>query len=145
MGWVPDRPVEGARLAVLAQAPGDMEEKGERAITRMGNQWLTEPCEPQPLVGPTGYMFEREMLPLTGFTRDGVSLHNVLKCRQIIGGRRSNDMPTGKVLEQAVKHCTDAYLRIPESVELVVAMGHYAAQFRGCVGSVTKWRGYLVP
>jgi uracil-DNA glycosylase len=142
MGWVPDELVEGARVLILAQNPGADEVKGQRVTGYQGPHPVYEPCAPAPLIGKTGYMMEREFFPLAQLERGvNVSLANILKCR--LAG--SNDMPTGRVLEQAVKHCTDAYLRIPESVELVVAMGHYAAQFRGCVGSVTKWRGYLVP
>ena len=148
-GFVPDAPVEEAQVLVLAQNPGDFEEQGKRIV---GYEYagrrrvpVTEPCSPQPLIGPTGYDMEHDFFPLAGLARGKVSLANVLKCRQIIGGKRTNDLPTGKTLGHAVAHCTAAHLRIPPRTQLIVAMGALAAEWTGCPGSVHLWRGFCFP
>ena len=146
-GYVPDELVPGARVLVLAQNPGGSEEGGER-IT--GYEYagrrrvpVIEPGEPRPLIGATGYEMERHYLPLAGLVRgENVSFANVIKCRQIVGGKRVNDLPKGKVLAAAISHCTRAHLRVPEGVELVVAMGAVSTQYMGCPGTVSAWRGF---
>lgn len=143
-GWVPDELVTGAPVLVLAQAPGGDEERGMRVTGFEGREALYEPCAPAPLIGKTGYVMEHEYFPLAGLERGvNVSLANVLKCRWIKNGRRTNDMPSGATLKGAVAHCTKAYLRIPPETRLVVAMGAHAANYLGCEGSITDWRGHL--
>ena len=145
-GFVPDILVTDARVLVLAQNPGEFEEQGKRIV---GYEYagrrrvpVTEPCSPQPLIGPTGYDMVQDFFPLAGLERGSVSLANVLKCRQIVAGKRTNDLPTGKTLGLAVAHCTAAHLRIPASTQLIVAMGALAAEWTGCPGSVHLWRGF---
>lgn len=153
-GFVPDE-TRPKRVTILAQNPGDHEEEGKRVIDygqRFGSRqmYITAPYArgPAPLLGPTGFLLEREFLPRTGLTRDDISLCNVLKCRQQLPGKRivrTNDMPEGKVLAAAIEHCTAAYLRIPETTELVIAMGAHAWRQQGGPGTVTDWRGFLKP
>ena len=88
---------------------------------------------------------EHEYFPHAGLERETVSLANVLKCRQIVAGKRTNDLPTGKVLTQAVAHCTTAHLRIPHGTKLIVAMGGLAAKVTGCPGGGSAWRGVTYP
>ena len=146
-GFVPDEPTDGAEVLVLAQNPGANEESGERIV---GYEYsgrrrvpLTEPCQPAPLLGATGYEMERNYFPQAGLRRgENVSLANVLKCRLIVNGKRTNDLPKGKVLTAAVEHCTRNHLKIPPSTKLVVAMGALSAAFTGCPGSIHDWRGF---
>ena len=142
-GFVPDR-LTDAPVLLLAQNPGSDEEQGRRVTGWEGGEPTYETCPPQPLVGRTGWETGR-LLALAGFTMTQVSVANVLKCRQSVKGRRVNDLPTGRLLDAAVAHCTRAHLRIPESTRLVVAMGALAAKVTGCPGSITDWRGYTWP
>jgi len=148
MGFVPDELVEGAEVMVMAQNPGEYEERGER-VTGMAwsgrrRAWMSEPNPrgPAPLIGPTGWEMEREFLPLAQRERGAIALANVLKCRQVVNGRRVNDLPTGKRLAQAVAQCMGAHLQIPESVQVIVAMGALAVEAMGCPGKVSAWRGF---
>ena len=128
-GWVPDEVVEGADVYVIGQNPGSDEE-----------------AEGRPYVGKTGQVMEREFFPRAGLRRgENVCIGNTLRCRLIVNGRRTNDMPKGEMWKQAVEHCTRAHLRIPESVKLVVAQGAHAARARGLEGSIMEWRGFLLP
>ena len=146
MGFVPDELVEGTEVMVVAQAPGEYEERGERVV---GFEWagrrrvpLTEPAGPAPLIGPTGWEMAQTYFPLAQLERGrNVSLANVLKCRHIKGGTRTNDLPTGTTRSMAVEHCTTHHFHRPSSVEVVVAMGALAAQWLGCPGKVSEWRG----
>lgn len=157
LGFVPDE-LHGAAVTVVAQNPGDHEEWGSK-IVAYGARWGrkqtydTIPYGPAPLIGPTGFLMEREYLPIAGLTRSTVNLCNILKCRTQLYTvdkrtglkERSNDMPTGKTLAAAVEQCTVAHLRIPESTRLVVAMGAHAWRFFDGPQPVTDWRGFLKP
>jgi len=121
-----------------------MEEHGKEVTGYYGKSPLTKPSEPQPFIGPTGYAMTRTFLPLTGFSRDEVSLCNVLRCRVQTPEGRVNTMPTGKVLEEAIRHCSQ-YLRIPKSTKLIIAMGAHAWAFLGGKGTINSWRGHLMP
>lgn len=150
-GFVPDCLVPDAAVLILAQNPGTDEEQGERVVgvvySGRGRVPVKEPNlgGPAPLIGMTGYDMEREFFPLAGLTREGTSLANVLKCRQVVAGRRTNDLPKGRILRDAAAHCTAAYLHIPATTRLVVAMGALAASWTGCPGSVSAWRGFAYP
>jgi len=145
-GFVPDEYHEGAIVQVVAQNPGEMEEKGERVTAKRGRgDYDTEPCPPAPLIGPTGWEVTTKYLPESGLTRDQVNWTNVLKCRMIVGGRRVNDMPKGKMWQQVVAHCTAAHFRVPPGVKLLVAMGGHAWRALRGPGSITEWRGFLSP
>lgn len=146
-GWVPDRLVKGCRVALVAQNPGADEEKGQRIIGYAGpRQPVYEACEPQPLVGQTGWDVEHTFLPRTGLTRDQVSMMNVLKCRLLVNGRRTNDLPSGKTLDEAVNHCMTNHFVLPSHVRLVVAMGALAVRaLSGKAYPVSEWRGFILP
>ena len=147
-GFVPDELVDTARVLILAQAPGADEEAGQRVA---GHEYAgrrrvpvkeLNPQGPAPLIGETGFQMVQDFFPLAGLERGKVSLANVLKCRQIVAGKRTNDLPTGKTLGLAVAHCTAAHLSIPSRTQLIVAMGALAAEWTGCPGSVHLWRGF---
>ena len=147
-GFVPDELVEEAPVLVLGQNPGADEEAGMKVV---GHEYAgrrrvpvkePNPRGPAPLTGETGFQMVQDFFPLAGLERGKVSLANVLKCRQIVAGKRTNDLPTGKILAQAVGHCTRAHLRIPAGTQLIVAMGALATEWTGCPGSVHLWRGF---
>jgi uracil-DNA glycosylase len=147
-GFVPDRIVDGTEVLILAQNPGAHEESGEQVVghTYVGRKRVPvvqpNPDGPAPLIGQTGHDMTTEYLPLTGLSREAVSTANVLKCRLIVNGKRTNDLPTGRTLTDAVDHCTRAHLKIPPTIRFVVAMGALATKFTGCPGSVSSWRGF---
>jgi len=150
-GFVPDELREDARVLILAQNPGADEEAGQRIVgyEYAGRRRVPikepNPTGPAPLIGATGYDMEHEYFPHAGLERGAVSLANVLKCRQVVAGKRTNDLPTGKLLAQAVAHCTTAHLRIPPRTKLIVAMGGLAAKVTGCPGGISAWRGFTYP
>jgi uracil-DNA glycosylase len=148
-GYVPDELVTGSKVLILAQNPGGNEEAGRRLVAYeyVGRRRIPveEACQPAPLIGATGLEMAKNYLPLAGLVRgENVSFANVLKCRQIVGGKRTNDLPKGKVLAQAVAHCTRAHLRVPAGVELVVAMGAVSVSYMGFPGTVSAWRGFTI-
>jgi uracil-DNA glycosylase family 4 len=146
VGFTPDAPVEGATLAVVAQAPGADEEAGRRVTGYSGRNAITEPVEQQPLIGKTGLEWETMYLPQSGFSRPDVSLHNILKCRVEDGRKRTNEWPAPSVAAAAVAHCTKAHLHLPASTKLIVAMGDHAWEFfQGPHYPITTWRGYVGP
>ena len=146
-GWVPDRIPEGTAVLVIAQNPGENEENGRRIVSYDGpGQPVTEPCEPQPLIGPTGYQLDRTFLPLAGLDPSEIGRANVLRCRlQDEKGERSNSLPPREVYQQAEQHCTKAYFRLPESVKLIVAQGAPAWRFVGGPQPLDLWRGHTLP
>src|SRR5262245_46854667 len=84
-GWVPDEQKDGAVITVLCQNPGQHEERGMRVT---GYEYagrrrvpIEEPYHPAPLIGATGYDWERKYLPHSGLDRTQVDICNVLKCR----------------------------------------------------------------
>ena len=151
LGYVPDLIMPGAEVTILAQNPGDNEEKGKRVIGYHGRNAVIEPCDPQPLIGATGYELEQTYLPIAGLSREQVSLCNVLKCRWIKNGKRTNELPPADILGPAVSHCTQEHLRIAPESRVVVAFGDEAWDFTQSpeyVGedySLTNWRGFIGP
>ena len=152
-GYVPDLIPEGAKLLVLLQNPGKNEEEGRRVVGYEGaKHQVTEPCPPQPLIGPTGFAFYQTFLPLSGVDPSEVGLANVLRCRRQLDEvdpatgmrKRTNDMPS-KDERGAIEHCTRAYLRVPDSVQLIVAQGAHAWRLLGGPQPLDDWRGYLAP
>ena len=139
-GYVPDR-VTGGRVAILAQNPGVDEERGQRIVGYDGPRMpLYESCEPQPLIGSSGWMLKHTYLPLAGLDPDHVDYHNVLKCRW----KHTNTLPEGVLYEQAVQHCTQAHLHLQDTVEVVVAHGRAAWEFTQGPGyPITDWRGFI--
>ena len=125
--FVPDEIVDSP-VFVLGQNPGADEERAGR-----------------PFVGRSGQELDNKYLPLAGLERGRVSLGNVLRCRW----KGTNDLPTGVVLRDAVRHCTDAHLRIPPATQLVIAHGALAWKLlNGKLGeerSISEWRGFLKP
>lgn len=146
-GWVPDELVEGSDVHVLYQNPGTNEEKGERILPDES----VEACSPAPLIGKSGNDLAKNFWPLAGLQRGTLSLGNVLRCR--VGDHctergksvKCNHLPRGKILEQAVEHCTRAYFQTPASTRLFVAGGALAWKLLGGPGTITDWRGFLSP
>ena len=123
-GFVPDENIEGAQVYVLAQNPGEQEEK-----------------EGKPKVGKVGQEESANFFPRAGLIRGrNVSLGNVLRCRF----NQTNAMPTGDTLKQAVAHCS-RYFHPPASTRLFVAEGKYAWEYLGGMGSIKQWRGFISP
>lgn len=121
-GFVSDEIIPGATVTVLGQNPGEDEE--DQGV---------------PFVGKTGQLMIKEYFPLAGLVRgENVNICNVLKCRY----NNSNKLPTGKILQQAVDHCTREHLRIPKSTKLLICQGALAFKAMGGKGSITDWRGY---
>src|SRR5574342_1129534 len=82
MGFVPDRLVEGAEVLYLAQNPGPDEEAGRKLMAYHGRKdRVYAPVSPRPLIGPTGYSLEHELLPFAKLKPEQVSYANVLRCR----------------------------------------------------------------
>ena len=128
-GFVPDEIIPGATVQLLLQNPGADEEKSGR-----------------PAVGKSGQMMDTKFLPLAGLERGlNVNVANVLKCRWVINGKRTNDLPPASILKPAVAHCTKAYLRIPSETKLVIGLGKLANDYLGCPGSISSWRGFTYP
>lgn len=127
-GFVPDEIVDGAEVMVVGQNPGEQEE-----------------AQGRPFVGATGKVMEQGFFPLAGLERGKVSIGNAIRCRW----KKSNLLPplgtAAKVAEQALAHCKQAHLRIPESTRLVVAQGDYALTSLTGERGITGWRGWLVP
>lgn len=141
-GFVPDTVVEDATVFVLAQNPEANDVRGERIVGWNDATPLTEPWQPEPLIGRSGWDFERVFLPLTGLERSQVSIGNVLRCRW----QNSNDLPDKKLVAEAARHC-EQYLYIPTATKLVIAVGNEAwkaTQNRHDL-SVYDWRGHLGP
>ena len=131
IGFVPDEIVDGARVTIVAQNPGKDEE-----------------AQGKPMVGKTGQALDATYLPIAGLQRGyNVNVRNVLKCRWTLpNGKRTDNLPTGVTLEQAVEHCGRHYLSdLPDSVDhLVIAMGDLSWSALGGPDSITKRRGFLV-
>lgn len=150
-GFVKDLHPPGAEMAILAQNPGDNEERGVEVIQYVGKNKVTQHVDPQPLIGATGFAWKRDFLPKARLDTP-VALLNVLKCRVQLkstdkAGRpkRTNDMPKGKVLKEAVKWCSQ-YLHLDETVTKVVTHGTYALNVtQGRPMRLKEWRGYETP
>lgn len=144
-GFVPDQMVEGTEVLLMAQNPGEHEEKGTRVL-EMGKDAVVEPCTPQPMVGKTGYFIRTTLLPLSGLAWEQVSRGNVLRCRW----KHTNTLPKSiPVMRQAIEHCQSAYFRPPASTRLIVAMGNpskWALTGRGTpLHGIESWRGWMAP
>ena len=126
-GFVPDELVEGAEVFVLGQNPGVDEEK-----------------EGKPFVGKTGQKMIETYFPVAKLVRgENVSIGNVIKCRW----NNSNNLPSGKTLQESVRHCVREHLYIPPSTRLIVAQGSLAAKTISGDDrlAIEKWRGFLIP
>lgn len=168
--FTPDKVVEGSRVYFLAQNPGSNEESGRLLHKR---EWMYghshdeyTQVHPQPLIGATGKLFAERFLPLSGLSRDVVSLGNVIRCRPGAAlGLKADALPsitTAMKLEsssadivKAMKHCQNAYFHPPTSTEVVVTMGRHAMfamtgiqseenEFKRKLGVMESWRGYGV-
>lgn len=166
--FVPDKIVPGSKVFFLAQAPGADEEVGRLLQKRTWYQGIKHDdfvqVEPQPLIGATGKLFHDRFLPLSGLSRDQVSVGNCIRCRPGISlGLRPNDVPpitTAMKLEtsdapivKAMKHCQSAYFHPPASTQVVVTMGRLAMfaltgiqnednEYGRKAGVMESWRGY---
>lgn len=169
--FTPDVVADNSEVLFIAQNPGPDEEKGLRLVKRhwhSSNQYMDEKEQvtPQPLIGATGQMFDRQFLPLSGMKRSDVSLANAIRCRpgQSLG-LKADELPTITTtmklesskadIVKALKHCRDTYLKIPQSVRLIVTMGRYAmfsltgiqseeVEYGKKKGVMQSWRGYGV-
>lgn len=169
--YTPDVIVEDAEVFLLGQAPGDDEEHGKRYLgTEYGAYGkaseIYERTEPQPLIGKTGYLLDTRFLPLSGLSRQRISVGNALRCRPGLDlGLEPNGLPpltkTMKLesskadIVKALRHCTAAHLHVPHSTKLVVTMGIYAmfaltgiqkedTEYGQKHGVMESWRGYGV-
>jgi uracil-DNA glycosylase len=169
--FTPDRIVPGSKVMFIAQNPGPDEEEGKLLVRRSyanngryANEYRT--VTPQPLIGATGKLFNNEFLPLSKLHRHEVSLGNVIRCRPGAAlGLRPDGLPpitTTMHLEnskadivRAMKHCREAHLHIPDSVETIVTMGRHAmflfsgiqheeSEYGHYKGVMESWRGYGV-
>ena len=148
LGWVPAEINPGSRVLMVAQNPGDMEERGEKVIGYQGKLAITEPHPPAPLIGPTGFYQDREYLPIAGMTRQDASYDNAIRCRP----DHTNNLPplTNPQMREALRHCSDAYYEMPSDTELIVAQGEYAMYALTQQGmekghKISDWRGYILP
>ena len=169
--YVPDQVNDKAEVYLLAQAPGEDEERGKRYLGTEYRQYgrpaeLYEQTEPQPLIGKTGKLLDDRFLPLAGLSRSEISLGNAIRCRPGLSlGLEPNGLPgitktmkleTSKAdIVKALRHCTEAHLHIPSSTKLVVTMGRYAmfaltgiqkedTEYGQKQGVMESWRGYGV-
>ena len=137
--FTPDTIVPDSKVMFIAQAPGADEETGHRLIKRHyhARGYHTDEftqVSPGPLLGVTGQLFNNRFLPLSQLKRSEVSLGNAIRCRPGVSlGLKPDELPkltsTMKLemsqadIVKAMKHCRDRYLRVPDTVEIVVAMG----------------------
>lgn len=164
----PDKHVPGATVMILAQAPGEHEEQGLR-LDGEGYRTYETKVRPQPLIGRTGRFMRQEFWKYTKLDYNTVSLANVIKCRP----HNSNDLPnigsnkaangiSTKMLKEAISYCTQRYLKIPESVQHIMAMGelslyaltgeellHYRkheldSEDEEKKSTITEWRGWAL-
>src|SRR5207245_963376 len=123
-GFVPDEIVQGAKVQVWLQNPGEQEE-----------------IEGKPAVGPTGQVLNQTLLPRAGLQRGvDVSVCNALRCRY----NHQNKLPRGRELEGALAQCR-RYDSKDGGTQLTVAAGAAAWQAFNGPGSITDWRGFLSP
>jgi len=147
-GFVPDLINERGSVFIVAQNPGESEERGEQLVEYKYGQPIYEPCKPQPMVGKTGFAMQREYFPIAGLNRDEVSLGNGLRCRI----DHKDKVPPLKTVElrEALVHCHNAHYKLPERTKLIVAQGElglYAMTQEGLEEgvSITSCRGWLLP
>lgn len=169
--FTPDTIVPGSKVLFIAQNPGPDEELGHKLIKRHYHGFGQhsdeyEQVQPAPLLGATGQLFNNTYLPLSGLRRADVSLANAIRCRPGSSlGMASDELPklTSKMklehsnadIVNALKHCRDAHLHVPSSVQLIVTMGRYAmfsltgiqneeSEYGKKQGVMESWRGYGV-
>lgn len=144
-GYVPAIIREQAPLMIMAQNPGEDEEKGRRIAYWAGGAPVYEECKPQPMIGKTGHDLKKNYLPLTGLGEEDASWDNVIRCRW----RGTNKMPPDPILRKAADHCWKAHFRRPEGAKLIVTSG--VAAMWACTGKGTPsqgietWRGWMAP
>jgi len=170
--FTPDFVVPSSVVYFIAQNPGKDEALGHRLVARTYHGYGQssdeyEEVQPQPLIGATGKAFDTRFLPLTGLSRDEVSLGNAIRCRpgKALGLARADELPlitaTMKLesskadIVNALKHCKAAHLKVPDSVKVVVTMGRHAMfamtglskdedEYKKKQSVLESWRGYAV-
>jgi len=127
-GFVPDELYPSAKVALLAQNPGDTEEQLGR-----------------PLIGRTGQMVMNDLAKY-GMKREDTSYLNVIKCRYRPPGWKvkSNIIPEGGITHVAAKKCVENYLldslrRISPNV--IGILGDLALYYGAGWNEVASWRG----
>src|SRR5438445_9659978 len=151
----PDYYVKDSEICIVAQAPGKHEEYGTKLVDTKylnGRQVeITENVRPQPLIGKSGKWLQDTFWPYTNIPYKDVSRSNIIKCRPYgkndlpsIGSNKSVNGITVTMLKEAIKHCTDAYLHIPDSVKYILAMGgislYALTKLEGPRNGVRDWR-----
>lgn len=130
----PDYILKDSSILILAQNPGENEEQGLEIVDYVYYNRKREPeinkVVPQPLIGATGYTLKKDFWPFTKLNYSQVSKANVIKCRPngvndlpTIGSNKPINGITVKMLKEAIHHCTTNYLRIPDSINFIMAMG----------------------
>jgi len=108
------------------------------------NPGATEELKARPAVGATGEDLNEKFLPAAGLERGkNVNVRNVLRCRMRVNGKKVNDLPTGKTLIAAMKHCR--VHDVETKATLAVAAGALAWKAFGGPGTISDWRGFLRP
>lgn len=139
-GFVPDTILPHSKVLIKGQNPGECEEQGHRVTGYSGSRPVYDKAQPGPFLGPTGYQLDHTFLPLAGLSREDISVSNAIRCRW----KGGNELPSGKVLKEAIKHCSQ-YNVVPASVKVTVAMGGVAWMSLDGPPSITDWRGSLHP
>lgn len=148
MGYVPDEWVPGAAIAIVAQNPGEDEERGQRLASLPSEPERYESHPPAPLIGKTGRLVMRNLMPLLGRVRGEVSLANAIRCRWQRHGTPVNDLPPAQTIlaREALAHCQRAHWRPPPGTRTYLALGEYAAfALTGCRVNIANWRGFVLP
>lgn len=128
MGFVPDELSPKAKVALIAQNPGETEEGMAR-----------------PLIGRTGQLVMND-LGKYGFQREDVSFLNVIKCRWRKPGEKvkCNILPENGETHAAAKHCIEKYL-IPNlktiQPNITALLGDLALYYGAGWNEVGSWRG----
>lgn len=158
-GFCPDKVAPGAPVEVWGQNPGRNEVEGLRLVEwDRGRHEKWEPHPPEPYLGKTGYMMERDFFPLAGLNREKVTLRNPIRCRW----QGTDKLPPvdSVLMQRALEHCQHhhgpklEYLRA--HVRLIVAEGEYALYAATAENGADSpghkisrgiggWRGWALP
>lgn len=124
MIYVPGYGSATAKMIIVGEAPGEMEEK-----------------QLQPLVGPTGMMVQ-EMVKNAGMSWDSVYRTNVVKVRP-----PGNDITRLKELGKSIDDYIDQLWAEINAIKpnIVLALGNTALEALTGERGIQKWRGSILP